>query len=73
MKARFTENNLEDNTDKTYFGKTGNWKADDLVDIIFEQKNIPYLITRKILKWFIYDNPSEELVNIMGLFQKSEF
>ena len=52
----------EDDTDKTYFGKTGNWKADDLVDIIFEQKNIPYLITRKILEWFIYDNPPEDLV-----------
>lgn len=59
-------NLLEDNDDKTYFGKTGNWKADDLVDIIFEQKNAPYLITKKILKWFIYDNPSEELVTYYG-------
>lgn len=57
---------LEDNSNKTYFGKTGNFKVDDLVDIIFEQKNIPYLITRKILKWFIYDNPSEELVTYYG-------
>lgn len=57
---------IEDNSTKTYFGKTGNFKADDLVDIIFEQKNIPYLITRKILKWFIYDNPSEDLVRYYG-------
>ncbi|MEC4005294.1 DUF1800 domain-containing protein [Flavobacterium sp. SUN052] len=57
---------LEDNSDKTYFGKKGNFKANDLVDIIFEQKNIPYLITRKILKWFIYDNPKEELVTYYG-------
>jgi uncharacterized protein (DUF1800 family) len=57
---------FEDNSDKTYFGKTGNFKANDLVDILFEQKNIPYLITRKILKWFIYDNPSEELVTYYG-------
>ncbi|TPG38861.1 DUF1800 domain-containing protein [Flavobacterium pectinovorum] len=65
---------IEDNSDKTYFGKTGNWKADDLVDIIFEQKNIPYLITRKILKWFIYDNPSEELVIYYGdYFRKKNF
>ncbi|MDR7209799.1 DUF1800 domain-containing protein [Flavobacterium piscis] len=64
----------EDNSDKTYFGKTGNWKADDLVDIIFEQKNIPYLITRKILKWFLYDNPSEELVKYYGdYFRKVNF
>lgn len=57
---------FEDNSNKTYFGKTGNFKADDLIDIIFEQKNIPYLITRKILKWFIYDNPKEELVTYYG-------
>ncbi|KUJ60459.1 hypothetical protein AR687_17895 [Flavobacteriaceae bacterium CRH] len=64
----------EDNTDKTYFGKTGNWKSDDLVDIIFEQKNIPYLITRKILKWFIYDNPSQDLVIYYGdYFRKVKF
>lgn len=66
--------NIEDNSDKTYFGKTGNWKADDLVDIIFEQKNIPYLITRKILKWFIYDNPPEDLVVYYGdYFRKQKF
>ncbi|MEN2402381.1 DUF1800 domain-containing protein [Flavobacterium sp. MC2016-06] len=65
---------IEDDTDKTYFGKTGNWKADDLIDIIFEQKAIPYLITRKILEWFIYDNPSEELVIYYGdYFRKKNF
>lgn len=64
----------EDNSEKTYFGKTGNWKSDDLVDIIFEQKNIPYLITRKILKWFIYDNPPENLVVYYGdYFRKVNF
>ena len=65
---------MEDNSSKTYFGQTGNFKADDLVDIIFEQKNIPYLISRKILKWFIYDNPSEELVIYYGdYFRKVNF
>jgi len=66
--------NAEDNSDKIYFGKTGNWKADDLVDIIFKQKNIPYLITRKLLKWFVYDNPSEKLVKYYGdYFRKAKF
>lgn len=65
---------FEDNDTKTYLGKTGNLKADDLVDIIFEQKNIPYLITRKILKWFIYDHPKEELVIYYGdYFRKMDF
>ena len=57
---------LQDNTTKTYLGKIGNWNADDLVDILFEQKAIPYLLTRKILKGFIYDNPSEQLVTYYG-------
>lgn len=57
---------LEDNDSKTYFGKTGNFKCDDLVDIIFEQKEIPYLLTRKILGWFIYDTPKEKLVRYYG-------
>jgi uncharacterized protein (DUF1800 family) len=65
---------LEDNSTKTYFGKKGNFKADDLIDIIFEQKNTPYLITRKILKWFVYDNPSEDLVVYYGdYFRKMNF
>jgi len=59
---------------KTYLGKSGNFKVDDLVDLIFQQKNIPYLITRKILQWFIYDNPPEELVKVYGDYlQKVDF
>lgn len=61
----------EDSDEITYFGKKGHFKADDLVDIIFEQKNIPYLITRKILQWFIYDTPEESLVTYYGDFFRS--
>jgi uncharacterized protein (DUF1800 family) len=65
---------LEDNESKTFLGKTGNFKVDDLVDIIFEQKEIPYLITGKILKWFIYDTPKEELITYYGdYFRKMNF
>jgi uncharacterized protein (DUF1800 family) len=65
---------LENNDTITYFGKTGNFKADEMVDIIFEQKAIPYLITRKILHWFIYDNPKQELVTYYGdYFRKVNF
>lgn len=57
---------FEDSEEITYLGKKGKFKVDDLVDIIFEQKAIPYLITKKILKWFIYDTPNEELVVYYG-------
>ena len=35
---------------KKYLGKSGNFKADDLVDLIFQHKNAPYLITHKIFE-----------------------
>ncbi|WP_432671075.1 DUF1800 domain-containing protein [Flavobacterium sp. SM2513] len=56
----------QDNDVITYFGQEGMFKADELIDIIFEQKAAPYLITRKLLKWFLYDVPSEELVTYYG-------
>ena len=66
--------NFEDNESFVYFGKKGNFKVDEMIDIIFEQPNIPYLLTRKILKWFIYDNPKEELVRYYGdYFKKMDF
>lgn len=62
---------FEDNDTITYLGKTGKFKADDLVDIIFEQKNIPYFLTQKILQWFIYDEPKQELVKHYGDYFRS--
>ncbi len=65
---------FENNEPFVYLGKKGNFKIDEMIDIIFEQPNIPYLITRKILKWFIYDNPKEELVRYYGdYFKKMDF
>ena len=65
---------LSDNSQMIYFGEKGNFKADDIVEIIFKQKNSPYLFTRKILKWFIYDTPSEKLVTYYGdYFRKVDF
>lgn len=65
---------LENNDIITYFGKTGKFKADEMIDIIFEQKAVPYLITKKILQWFIYDNPKPELITYYGdYFRKVDF
>ncbi|RAR47642.1 DUF1800 domain-containing protein [Flavobacterium lacus] len=62
---------LKDNSQKTFMGKTGNFTIDDVIDIIFEQKNTPYLIAEKALKWFFYDNPSKELVAKYGAILKN--
>lgn len=63
---------FQENESFTYLGKEGSFKIDEMIDIIFEQPNIPYLVTRKILKWFIYDNPKEELVRYYGDYLKKK-
>ena len=45
QKEAFYRSLFEDNDTITYLSKTGNFKVDDLVDIIFEQKAVPYLLT----------------------------
>jgi uncharacterized protein (DUF1800 family) len=73
-KAAMYRKKLENNEEITYLGKTGIFKVDDLIDIIFEQKAIPYRITKKILQWFIYDDPTEELVQYYGdYFREVDF
>lgn len=65
---------FEDNEPFNYLGKNGVLKVDEMVDAIFDQPNIPYLITRKILQWFIYDTPKKELVQYYGdYFKKNDF
>ena len=65
---------FEDDDNFSYLGETGNLKIDQMVDAIFQHPKIPYLITRKILKWFIYDNPTDELVQYYGTyFKKVDF
>ncbi|QZK89686.1 DUF1800 domain-containing protein [Flavobacterium sp. CHNK8] len=65
---------FEDNEAFSYLGKKGSFKIDAMIDLIFEQPQIPYLLTRKILKWFIYDTPNEDLVTYYGdYFRKMNF
>ena len=62
---------LEDNDTITYLGKTGQFKVEDIIDIIFEQKNTAYFLTEKLLKWFIYDAPPKELITYYGDYFKA--
>ena len=73
-KSGIYRDKLTDDSEIIYLGKKGHFKADDIVEIIFKQKNSPYLFTRKILQWFVYDNPSEKLVTYYGdYFRKENF
>lgn len=70
----------EDNGDKTYLGKKGNFKADDLVDIIFQQPKAAHRLTEKLLKHFMVDiapSPTEKhkvlIEEYAQHFQKNNF
>jgi uncharacterized protein (DUF1800 family) len=63
---------LTDNSTKVVFGKSGNYKIDEVIDLIFEQKNTAYFLAEKVLKWFLYDNPSHNLIKKYGDVLKGE-
>lgn len=49
--------------DKTFFGKTGNFNGEDIVDIILEKKQCAKYICSKLYKYFVNENLNETHVN----------
>jgi uncharacterized protein (DUF1800 family) len=64
-RPRFTDTGT-----KEIFEKKGNFDLDEVIELIFKQKSTPFFISRKVLKWFVYDNPPEHLVKKYGQFLK---
>jgi uncharacterized protein (DUF1800 family) len=48
---------------KSFFGKTGNLKGEDILDILLSQKQTAIFITGKIYRFFVNDKVDEEIVN----------
>ena len=48
-----------DNGQKTFFGKTGNFGPDDIVDIIVEQPASAKYIVKRLFGFFVYPDPSD--------------
>ena len=64
----------EDDGDKTYLGKKGNWKADDLVRLIFEHPRAGRRLMEKFLKYFMTDTPSVQIIeDYTSAFRKADF
>lgn len=57
-----------DSGSKTIMGRTGAWKADDVVDIIFEERadQVAKFICEKIYRTFVYDIPDRVVVAAMA-------
>ena len=61
LNTYFNPNRFDDGV-KTFLGQTGNFDTYDIIDIIFEQEQTAYFISEKLYKWFVYENPDEEIV-----------
>lgn len=65
-----------DGTEKTFFGRTGAFGYDEVIDIIFEERAeaVARFICEKLYKEFVYANPDEAIVGqLADLFIASEF
>ncbi len=65
-----------DNGSKTFFGRTGNFGYDDVINIIFEERapQIANFIARKIYKEFVYATPNEDIVvQLAQVFLDNDF
>ena len=61
-----TASQRHDYTDKTVFGRTGNFNGDDIVDLIFDQEPqrtyAARMICKKLFEYFAYENPESHVV-----------
>ena len=51
---------------KTFFGKTGNFSGEDILEILLVQKQTSVFITRKIYRFFVNDIPDEEKIKVLA-------
>jgi uncharacterized protein (DUF1800 family) len=51
---------------KTFFGKTGNFSGEDILEILLAQKQTSVFITRKIYRFFVNEIADEEKINVLA-------
>ncbi|MFN8360020.1 MAG: DUF1800 domain-containing protein [Candidatus Kapaibacterium sp.] len=61
LTSNFKSSNF-DGTSKTFMGKTGNFGADDIVDIIFQSPACATFFAKRFYKFFVYEVPSDDIL-----------
>jgi uncharacterized protein (DUF1800 family) len=65
---------LHDNDPKTFLGRTGNFNGDDILDMLLENKQTAYFITKKVCRYFVNENTAEEKIQwLSGRFHASGY
>ena len=57
---------VHDQGEKTFFGKTGNFSGDDIIDIILEDKQCATYISAKIYRYFVNPKPNKKHIEAMA-------
>ncbi len=59
---------------KVFFGKQGTFNGDDIVDILLEQRATSYYIAEKVYRYFVNEQPREEIVqHLADVFYNSGY
>ena len=67
LKGEFVfKKRVHDETDKVFFGETGNFNGDDIVDLILEKRECATFICTKIYSYFVNDTIDEQHINEMA-------
>ncbi|MEM6883480.1 MAG: DUF1800 domain-containing protein [Verrucomicrobiota bacterium] len=60
--------------EKTFFGQTGNFDDEDIVDIILKEEQASKYITQKLWEYFAYANPEPQIVDsLAATFRDNDF
>ena len=51
---------LQDKTEKTVFGETGNWDGDDVIDLTFKQPAARTFLIRELIKFYLTEEAVDE-------------
>ena len=66
--------NAHDTGDKTFFGKTGNFNGDDILDMLLKNPQTANYITKKIYRYFVNDTPDDAKVQwLSARFYKNNY
>ncbi|MFY9243816.1 MAG: DUF1800 domain-containing protein [Polaribacter sp.] len=66
FKSEFTFNvKQHDNNDKTFFGETGNFNGDDIIEIILKKKACAKFISEKIYRYFVNETINKKHIDEM--------
>jgi uncharacterized protein (DUF1800 family) len=62
-----------DNGQKTFLGETGNFAADDIVDIVTKQPASGRYIVRRLFTYFVYPDPSDDdLAPFVNVYEQND-